>query len=425
MAVAVDETTHAVYVADRANQQVVKFDAAGNFLLRFGSFANPSSIAVDNSSGPSKGSVYVAEGSAGGGGDKIFKFDSGGQPIASWGNAGVLAVKAVRKVTVSPFDGRVWVLDGATGESPGSTDGGHIAPYTENGIQEFRVEQRGDAGGDGTVAVDADNRLWFSDHNGVGVILDLTRYDETGNHALGVIQPGFFTHFALDPANSDVLAVYNDSEVRIFDRTCDPSREFCEPKDSFGGGLLSGPKGLAIDGGSGSVYVAVSGGVAVFRSKVVPDVIAKPASVGHTDALLTAHIDPAGAGNVTDCVLEYGEAASYGTTVPCDQSPPLTSPTDVTVHLSDLDAETRYHYRFRATNGNGTSNGTDLVFTPHWVTDLETGPATEIEGRLGNPARRARPGRRADPLLLRVGDQQKLRPGDPDATGRADLPATD
>ena len=43
-----------------------------------------------------------------------------------------------------------------------------------------------------------------------------------------------------------------------------------------------------------------------------------------------------------------------------------------------LETETRYHYRFRAANGNGTTNGPDLTFTPHWVAGLETGDATDI-----------------------------------------------
>jgi hypothetical protein len=65
--------------------------------------------------------------------------------------------------------------------------------------------------------------------------------------------------------------------------------------------------------------------------------------------------------------------------VPCDQTLPIAAPGDATVHLSGLGTETRYHYRFRATNANGTGNGPDRTFTPHWVTGLETGEATDIE----------------------------------------------
>jgi hypothetical protein len=118
--------------------------------------------------------------------------------------------------------------------------------------------------------------------------------------------------------------------------------------------------------------------VAVFHSLVVPDVIPKPSSVGHTDAILTAHLDPIGAGDIVGCEVEYGTSSSYGTAVPCDQQLPITGAADATVHLTNLTTEATYHFRFRASNGNGTSNGPDSVFTPHWVKALETGEATDI-----------------------------------------------
>lgn len=410
LAIAVDQATHDFYVADRGNQRIEKFDADGNFLFMIGAgvnatslanpnrcpvqpgdecragqssatfpeIINPTSISVDNSDGPSKGDLYVAQGTQNGGGDTISRFDSSGQLDPGWGGDGTVDVEAIRRVTVSTVDGRVWVLDGIAGIEPGATDGGHVSAYSEDGTQLFLVEQRNDAGAEGTVAVDSENRLWYSDHNGSAYVLDLERYAETENHVLGVIYPGGASHFALNPANDDVLAVFNGYEVMTFEGSCDPSRGFCVPKESFGGGQLNDPRGLAIDGGTNSVYVAVSGGVAVFRSKVVPDVLPRPASVGHDDAVLNAHLDPLGEGDITDCVVEYGPDTGYGTTVPCDQQMPLESAADVSAHLGGLSTETPYHYRFRATNHNGTSNGADRVFTPHWVKGLETGEATDI-----------------------------------------------
>src|SRR5262249_42870552 len=107
-AVAVDQTTHDIYVADRTNHRVEKFDGLGNFLFMFGDGVNqttggnicpvspsdvcrpgqmssatfphwnsPSAISVDNSNGASKGDVYVADTSEG----QITKFDSSGHQI--------------------------------------------------------------------------------------------------------------------------------------------------------------------------------------------------------------------------------------------------------------------------------------------------------------------------------------------------------
>ncbi len=382
LAVAVDEATHDFYVADRGNHRIEKFDSAGNFILSFGGgageFPNPSSIAVDNSDGPSQGDVYVAEGGANGGDNTVSKFDGSGQPVSGWGTGGTLEVREVRKMTVSPYDGNVWVVDGVQGESPGATDGGHIIALTENGVQKSRIETRGDGGTDGTVAIDSHDRLWFSDHNEVANIFDISRYGETGNHSLGTISPGSASHFALNPVDDDVLAVFNGSEVKVFEGSCDPFRGFCEPRETFGAGQLSEPKGLAIDGSDRSVYIAIGGGVAVFRSKVVPDVLPKPAAVGHSDAVIGAHLDPIGAGPIVGCEVEYGPTTDYGSTAPCDQAMPLANAADVTAHLAGLTTETPYHYRFRATNGNGTSNGLDRVLTPHWVSGLETGDATAV-----------------------------------------------
>ncbi len=378
-AVAVDETSHDVYVTDRANHRVEKFDSGGNFLLAWDVGANPTAIVVDNSGGPSQGSVYVADGTFGGGDGTIAKFDPEGHPVPAWGEDGKVTVVKLQKVGISPVDGAVWVLDGEVSGSPGGVAGAQVSAYEpEDGFQRFRREQKADTGGDGSIAVDLHDRLWFSDHNLTPLKEDITRFKETEMGALGRIDPGVAGGFTTNPVSGDVLAVFNFGEVTVFEDSCEPARGYCTPKESFGAGYLSSPRALAVDGSDYSVYVAVEGGIAVFRSKVVPDVVPKPASVGHTDAVLTAHLDPVGAGDIVGCEVDYGTTNAYGTTVPCEQALPMTQPGDATVHLSGLETESVYHYRFRASNGNGTSIGPDRTFTPHWVAGLETGDATDI-----------------------------------------------
>lgn len=373
-AVAVDEQSHDVYVTDRANHRVEKFDSEGNFLLSFGNFTNPTAIAVDNSDSASKGSVYVAEGTVGGGDGTIARFDSSGQPVTSWGTAGKITVPELRKMTVSPFTGDIWVLEWFEVTYASS----YIVSFDPSGVQRFKKESWINPGGDGVFAVDSNDNFWFADQNRNPIKADVARFPENERHALGGIYPAPAMGFATNPANSDVLVVLNDQEVTVFEETCEPTKGYCTPKESFGAGNLSSPGALAVDGTDYSVYVVAGGGIAVFRSKVIPDVLPRPAAVGHEDALLTAHLDPLGAGDITNCVVEYGTDTSYGTTEPCDQALPITSAGDATVHLTGLTAETTYHYRFSAENGNGTSHGPDLTFTPHWVKGLETGEATEI-----------------------------------------------
>jgi hypothetical protein len=409
-AVAVDEQTHDVYVADRANHRISKFDSEGNFLFMFGDgvnettggdrcpidpgdecrpatqaspsfpdFANPTAIVVDNSGGPFQGSVYVADGTTGGGDGTIAKFDSQGQPVAGWGSDGRVSVVLLQKVGISPVDGSVWALDGEVVGSPGGQAGAQISVYEpDDGSQRFRREQKPTAGGDGSIAVDLHDRLWFSDHNMVPLKEDITRFDETGMNALGRIDPGVASGFAANPVSGDVLAVFNFGEILVFRDSCEPALGFCTPKESFGGGQLSSPTAVAVDGSTNSVYVATFEGIAAFRSLLVPDVVPAPTSVGRTDAIVNAHLDPVGGGDIVGCEVEYGPTTEYGSTAPCDQTLPLAAAADVTAHLSGLSTETTYHFRFRASNGNGTSVGPDRQFTPHWVTGLETLGATDI-----------------------------------------------
>ena len=403
--VAVDEATHDVYVADQANRRIEKFDSEGNFLFMFGDgvnettggnkcpvspsdscrlgqqssptfpdFTNPSAISVDNSGSPSKGDVYVAEGIGNEGPGVVSKFDSAGQLIPAWGTAGTMAIPYLNKMTVSPFTGDVWILDGF-GTTAFSS---RVSAYDYAGNRRFIHESWIENGGDGDFAVDSGDRFWTTDKNRVPLIADAAQFDVTHNHALGAIHPAPAQGWATNPANSDVLTVLNDEAVYVFERSCEPTKGVCAVKESFGAGQLPSPKALAVDSTDYSVYVAVEGGIAAFRSKPIPDITPKPASVGQNDAVLTAHLDPIGAGNIIGCEVEYGPTNSYGSTAACDQSLPLTQAGDATVHLAGLETETPYHYRFRAANGNGTTSGPDRTFTPHWVPGLETGDATDI-----------------------------------------------
>src|SRR5439155_8646 len=75
-----------VYVADRNNDRIQKFDASGTFLTTWGSygsengaFSSPFGVATDGS-----GNVYVADRTN----SRIQKFDASGIFLATWGSAG-------------------------------------------------------------------------------------------------------------------------------------------------------------------------------------------------------------------------------------------------------------------------------------------------------------------------------------------------
>jgi hypothetical protein len=370
--VAVDEATHDFYVADVENHRIQKFDASGNFLFEITSFSSPISIAVDNSNGPSKGDLYVAQDEPNTLDNTITRLTSSGQVDPSWDGDGKTAAPEVRSVAVSAVDGQLWAFDGSDHIE------GYIAAYTQDGTQTFRKELRGMDYNKGSAAIDMDSRVWFVNHNSTPFVGDVERLSEFENRQIGTVYPASIGHFASSPKTNSMFGIAYGYEVMVFDGSCDPSKGYCALKESFGGGQLNDPRGLAVDGTTNAVYIAVNGGVAVFHSKVIPDVLPRTPSVGQTDVTLNAHLDPLGEGDITECSVEYGTDTSYGTTVPCDQQMPLTGAADVSVHLTGLSTETPYHYRFRATNHNGTTSGADRIVTPHWVKGLETGDATDV-----------------------------------------------
>jgi tripartite motif-containing protein 71 len=76
-----------IYVADRGNNRIQKFDSDGNFITKWGTpgtddgqFNSPASLAIDSS-----GNVLVADE----GNNRIQKFDSDGNFITQWGTPGI------------------------------------------------------------------------------------------------------------------------------------------------------------------------------------------------------------------------------------------------------------------------------------------------------------------------------------------------
>jgi Right handed beta helix region len=97
-------------------------------------------------------------------------------------------------------------------------------------------------------------------------------------------------------------------------------------------------------------------------------------TVTDTTATVEADIDPNSPDDTT-FVVDYGTTASYGQT---SSSGDAGSDGEVTedVTLSGLQPNTTYHWRFEATNTNGTTDGDDETFTT----------APQITGTVGSPA---------------------------------------
>lgn len=79
-------------------------------------------------------------------------------------------------------------------------------------------------------------------------------------------------------------------------------------------------------------------------------------------ATLAANVNPKGVAQTT-CELEWGATTAYGASVPCEPHELSGSgPMPVLVHLSGLDPNTTYHYRFVVADENGTTSSSDHTF---------------------------------------------------------------
>ncbi len=99
-------------------------------------------------------------------------------------------------------------------------------------------------------------------------------------------------------------------------------------------------------------------------------------AVGSTSATVTGSVAPGGQATTWD--VEYGTSTSYGSKTASKSAGSGTAAVDVSAALTGLKAGTTYHYRVVATNGAGTSRGTDAVFTTTVPPDVTTGTASGV-----------------------------------------------
>jgi hypothetical protein len=116
----------------------------------------------------------------------------------------------------------------------------------------------------------------------------------------------------------------------------------------------------------------------------VPTAVTEAASsVTQSSATLNATVNPNG-GEVSDCKLEYGITTAYGSSTPCTPSPGTgTTPVAGSASIAGLAPNTTVPFRIVATNGSGTSKGSDHTFStppeaPTVVTKKNEPPPTVV-----------------------------------------------
>ncbi len=365
--VAVDDSSGDAYVIDQGHSRVQKFDAEGNYLSQF-NVSSPDAIAVDNSSDASKGSVYVVDSAS----KTIEKFTSGGT------STGVIAgfASTVTLFGIAVDDaGHVWVSES---DKDVQEFDGELVNKKITSIEPAFERSPG-------IAVDSQENLYLLRGEP-----NIAKFNSKGEELLGQLTIcGCVTSLAIDPGNNDVFANQGNLIARY--------GPFGEPYFHRPGvnpyGLpievlegISSSKGVAVNGVTHTLYATqqTAHNIAIFKTILLPDVTTGNASEIHRiSAKLEGEVDPEGQ-EVTTCEFEYGTSEAYGQTAPCTIAPGSgTSPVTVTAEVSGLTQETSYHYRLVAGNNNRIrpNPGADRTFTTEpAVENLRTGIASAIQG---------------------------------------------
>lgn len=395
-ALAVDERTGDVYVADAGNNRIDEFDARGNFILAFGKgvdqntggdvcsaasgdtcqvgtaghgsgqLTSPAFVAVDNSAGPSAGDVYVGDTGQVNSGAVVSKFNGSGNYLSSINSFSLKpsSSSSIAGVAVDP-GGNLWLS------------------LHEAGIELGEFSQSGEF-----------LRTWFPyippNEWAVAAVVDTShvffaneRYSTSGVYEGEITEGVAPTGLALDPVTDDLYVDNGGTVIEHYDSSCapislppsgQPTGVGCKPIDSFGTGG-STLTNLALNASTSSLYAVdgAAGQIVIFLPPPAgPSVIASEfvSRAGSAEATVNATVTPRGLD--ASCRVEYVDDAAFQssgytgvTAVACDPFDLGSGSADqaASASLTSLTPGVKYHYRFLIANSAGTTAGASRTFT--------------------------------------------------------------
>ncbi len=386
--VAVNDTTHGVYVVDSANRRVQEFNSTGSTVLGefngsaapTGVFSHPTQIAVDNSANPldpSAGDVYVVDL----GHDVVDKFTASGTyvgqltgtPSSPFGpfeasGAQVFGGRGepggIRGLAVDP-SGAVWVVWGTNYLKKEFVKEAYVDNFSDALENQYVAEHPAGfalASLEEGLAVDGEGDLYLNAER-------IRKTNSSGETLIPTIDSERASGVAVDPTGGEVYVDnpnYNNPADSIIGAFSLSGAQI----EQFGAGHVNGSSGVAVDGSDGTVYATSQSldAVAIFNAVTLPSVTIG-AVTEQTPRSLTLNGIVASEGQaVTSCIFEYGTTSAYGQSVPCSPASLGTgsSPVAVSAQVTGLTPETTYHYRLVATNTGGRSPTADR--------ELFTGP---------------------------------------------------
>lgn len=366
-ALAVDESTNDVYVYD-SEGRIFKYDADGNpvdfsalgsnVITGVGSYGgDETELAVDNSSGPAKGDIYLATHFSETDGE-IKIFGSDGKPLGAltkvagrpWGEPCGVAVDGSGNVYVGLFPE---TIDKYTPSGGTVTNGDYVgAHFGFNEICEIGADH------DGRVYATA----WTSNRNLGGSAVRLESFEASGATLLAAHADGAVT--AVNAPSDEVLVSYQET-IFQYDSQGNLLSTF-----SSGGAGEADYNTLAINAKNGRLYAFLDAPsdrkVQIWQGHFTPQVRTLESSGLDTagDATLNGSVNPEGT-TVESCSFEYGATTTYGSTLPCAQGTPLTgtSPLPVSAGVTGLALNHTYHYRLTADTSSKEFDGADQTFS--------------------------------------------------------------
>jgi hypothetical protein len=368
--VAVDQSSGDVYVLDVGAGSVYKFDATGhpvNFAASGtnvitgvgGAGSGESEIAVDSSTGPDEGDIYVANNSV------VRIYDAAGEPFPEPLTGGETCGVAVDS------SGDVYV-----GVFPST-----VKKYTPASNPVTNADETASMGGLKNicnVAVDGQGNLYAATYYGGVNKYEALQFGSLS--ATGTLLDEHGNTLAFDPSSDDVY-IDEGSGVAQYEA----SGTFLE---RTGANILSGSLGVAAigTGGGERLYAGDGAAVNIYGPTIVAaEPVTQAASeVERTAATLNGTVNPGGIA-VSACEFEYRSAAeaSFAHALPCKQTPAEigkgAAPVAVSVSLGGLTLQSGYIYRLVATDANGLTYGAEESFSTEAAVDgVSTGSATEI-----------------------------------------------
>jgi DNA-binding beta-propeller fold protein YncE len=145
-----------VYVIDHGNSRIQKFDAAGNFLKKWGTsgdgdiqFQDPSDIIIDKQS-----NVYVTDYAK----SDVQKFDDNGHLLLRWQSPG-----SIYSLAIDP-DGNILVADKTGRIRKFDTSGALLSEIRPKPIDKIAIELW-------NIAVDKQGNIYIVDHSGFRIVI--------------------------------------------------------------------------------------------------------------------------------------------------------------------------------------------------------------------------------------------------------------